>query len=161
MFKNTIIVYLIYRRDMGNEMKQLRKEIFDFFGVKVAYTSKYGHLKTNRRMVGLFLALLQIKDTGFNNQTHCILHCYSQNNTYKQSTQQQLQEFLWLWKIPHTTSAFRMLNVLLCNHCAQHSTNSKWNPDSSCRTVFSSEGEPIRSLHADLFILTVTALGFF
>ena len=72
-FKNTIIVYFMYWRDTENEMKQFGKEMFDFCGVKVAYTSKYGHQKTDRWMVCLFLAMLQSKDTGFYNQIHCIL----------------------------------------------------------------------------------------
>ena len=36
--------------------------MFDSWGVKVAYASKYGRQKVDRRKVGLFLAFLQMKD---------------------------------------------------------------------------------------------------
>ena len=47
--------------------------MFDLCGVKVAYVSKYGHQKTDRQTVRLFLALQQTNDTGINNQIHSIL----------------------------------------------------------------------------------------
>ena len=61
-------------------MKQFWKEMFDLCGVKVAYASKYGCQKTDRRMVGPFLALKQTNDIGINNQMHSIL--VHQNYTY-------------------------------------------------------------------------------
>ena len=88
-FKNTIIVYFMYWRDTENEMKQFGKEMFDFCGAKVAYASKYGCQKTDRQMMGLFLALLQTKDTGFNNQLHYILQSKQDlyNNLHSNSSE--------------------------------------------------------------------------
>ena len=61
--------------------------MFGFCGVKVAYTSKYGHQKTDRCAVSLFLVSLQMKDAGFNNQYIALLQA---KQHLKQSTQQQL-----------------------------------------------------------------------
>ena len=82
-FKNTIIVYLIYGRDTGNKMKQFGKEMFDFCGVRVACRLKYGCQKTDRRIVGLFLALLQTKDAGFNNHIHRILQSKQDSSDFE------------------------------------------------------------------------------
>ena len=116
MFKTTIIVYLIYWRDTGNKMKQFGKEMFDFCGVKVAYASKYGRQKIDRRTVGLFLTILQTKDTGFSKQIHCNLHLKVKTTLTTIHTATSLRILLTLKNTSYsyidTTSAFRMLNVL-------------------------------------------------